>query len=300
MLSVRDLSKKFRTDFWKKEFYALKGVTFSLDEGKITGFLGANGAGKTTLIKTILQFIKPTEGEVSWSLGSHHNEIFKYIGYMPERPYYYKNLTGREFLQYCGEISGLKGELLNDRILHWTQEFKIDYALDRLVKSYSKGMLQRLGFSSALLHNPKFIILDEPLSGLDPIGRKEFKDVILKLKSEGKTVFFSSHIISDVEEVCDNVVVLQKGELIYSGSIHQLLEKSSTDKFRISIPYNEELYLKFKDYVINSSKDIILMEVESGLKQEVIESSYKSGINSIENIKPTLEDVIYNVKEIIR
>ncbi|MFG1482238.1 ABC transporter ATP-binding protein, partial [Halobacteriovorax sp. HFRX-1_3] len=234
MLVCHNISKSFKKDFWAKEFIALKNVNFELTEGKIVGFLGANGAGKTTLIKIILSFIKPNSGSVK-ILGNDWTDdnVRRLVGYMPERPYYYQNLTGLEFLYYCGELQEVSREIVDKNIEKWATKLEIKFALDRKIKGYSKGMLQRLGFVSVLLHNPRLIILDEPLSGLDPIGRKEFKDVIKEVNEEGVSVFFSSHIVNDVEEVCDDVVVLEAGEIIYNGPIKELVAKNTSNQFEI-------------------------------------------------------------------
>lgn len=194
MIEFCEISKVFNTDLLKKKFQALNNVSFSIPENKIIGFLGANGAGKTTSIKIGMDFIRPTSGTIKYgkSLGGSKKEAFKNIGYLPERPYFYPHLTGRDFCKYLSQLSNVKRTTFNERIDKWAPIFKIDYALDRYINNYSKGMLQRIGFLATIIHNPKLIILDEPLSGLDPIGRKELKDVIVNLYKDGKTVFFSS------------------------------------------------------------------------------------------------------------
>ncbi len=285
MLNCENISKSFKKDFWNKDFVALQDVSFKLDDGKIVGFLGANGAGKTTLIKIILGFIKPNTGsikilDIDWT----EDEVRKLIGYMPERPYYYQNLTGHEFLTYCGELQEIENKALEQNIEKWSTKLEIKFALDRKIKGYSKGMLQRLGFVSVLLHNPRLIILDEPLSGLDPIGRKEFKDVIKEVNEAGVGVFFSSHIVNDVEEVCHDVVVLESGKIIYNGPIKELVSKNTSNKFVIK--YND------------GTKDCELL-VEEDLKDkkvlELIESGAK--ISKLNRESSTLEEIVYRLNK---
>lgn len=285
MLQCTNISKSFKRDFWAKEFIALRSINFELSQGKIVGFLGANGAGKTTLIKIILGFIRPDSGSINilnkdWLDESVHAQI----GYMPERPFYYQNLTGLEFLEYCGKLQNIKKNDLEKSIDKWTTKFRIKFALDRQIKGYSKGMLQRLGFASVLLHNPKLIILDEPLSGLDPVGRKEFKDVIREVNKDGVSVFFSSHIVSDVEEVCDDVVVLEDGVIVYNGPIKKLVEENTRNEFIIKY-YNED---NLESLVVSSTdKDKKMHELlKQGMK-----------IERIERVSSSLEEIIYRLNK---
>ncbi|AYF43169.1 ABC transporter, ATP-binding protein [Halobacteriovorax sp. BALOs_7] len=285
MLQCTNISKSFKRDFWAKEFIALRSINFELSQGKIVGFLGANGAGKTTLIKIILGFIRPDSGSINilnkdWLDESVHAQI----GYMPERPFYYQNLTGLEFLEYCGKLQNINKNDLEKSIDKWTTKFRIKFALDRQIKGYSKGMLQRLGFASVLLHNPKLIILDEPLSGLDPVGRKEFKDVIREVNKDGVSVFFSSHIVSDVEEVCDDVVVLEDGVIVYNGPIKKLVEENTSNEFIIKY-YNED---NLESLVVSSTdKDKKMYELlKQGMK-----------IERIERVSSSLEEIIYRLNK---
>lgn len=285
MLQCTNISKSFKRDFWVKEFIALRSINFELSQGKIVGFLGANGAGKTTLIKIILGFIRPDSGSINilnkdWLDESVHAQI----GYMPERPFYYQNLTGLEFLEYCGKLQNINKNDLEKSIDKWTTKFRIKFALDRQIKGYSKGMLQRLGFASVLLHNPKLIILDEPLSGLDPVGRKEFKDVIREVNKDGVSVFFSSHIVSDVEEVCDDVVVLEDGLIVYNGPIKKLVEENTSNEFIIKY-YNED---NLESLVVSSAdKDKKMYELlKQGMK-----------IERIERVSSSLEEIIYRLNK---
>jgi ABC-2 type transport system ATP-binding protein len=226
MIQVENLTKNFKVDFWDRSYKALDDVSFSIPEGEVTGFLGANGAGKTTFIKIMMKFIKTSEGNIRYSssLGLHDRDIFRQIGFLPERPYFYPHLTGREFILFLSALSEVSKRDATDRLRNWSERFDLSHALDRKISTYSKGMMQRLGFISAVIHNPIFIVLDEPLSGLDPVGRKIIKNAIGEIAKEGKTIFFSSHIISDVEEICRNIVFLEKGKLAYTGTIQGILQ----------------------------------------------------------------------------
>ena len=227
MITFKEVSKSFQEDFWKPKSWALDNLSFSLEEGKVTGFLGRNGAGKTTSIKIILDFIRPDKGLVSFSksLGNRQRDIKSNIGYLPERPYFYPELTGKDFCRYLIELNDKKFKDYNKRFLELAETLKMTSALDQKMKGYSKGMLQRIGFISTVLHDPKLIIMDEPLSGLDPIGRKELKEAILNEKSQGKTIFFSSHIVPDLEEVSDNILLIEKGKKIKEDRLENLLEE---------------------------------------------------------------------------
>ncbi len=301
MIKLQSLRKVFKSDLLTQPFVALDDVSFDVPEGSMVGFLGANGAGKTTSLKIIMDFIRPTSGAVIFSskLGSSKLEIFKNIGFLPERPYFYPTLTGHDFLLFMGRLSEMTTTSINHEIQVWAPRFKIDHALKRELKTYSKGMLQRIGFLATILHHPKIVILDEPLSGLDPIGRKELKDVIIEVHKEGKTVFFSSHIVPDVEEICDRVVFLKDGKLAFDGSVGSLITDSLAFDYVVSVKadfsFNPQTPFKSVTILPNNLKKYI---VESGNKDrflvEMIERKYI--ILSIEMNKPTLEEIFYQTR----
>lgn len=197
----------------KKE--VLHGITFSVEAGEIYGFLGPNGAGKTTTMKCILGLITPESGEISvlWEVGLTR-EAKKKIGFMPENTYLYKHLTGREFLKFNGSFFGLSGEDLEKKVEKLLQRVWLEDAGDSYLKNYSKGMLQRVGLAQSIINDPELLFLDEPMSGLDPIGRKKVKDLLVSLRESGTTIFFNTHILADVESICDRISIINKGSLI--------------------------------------------------------------------------------------
>ncbi|MCK9273022.1 ABC transporter ATP-binding protein [Candidatus Gracilibacteria bacterium] len=198
-------------------------VNLEIKEGEVFGFLGPNGAGKTTTMKCILNLIKPESGEII-ILGENEltNEIKSQIGFMPENTYLYKYLTGYEFLKFNGKFYNIEKNELEEKINNLLEKVGLKEAKDKLLAKYSKGMLQRIGLAQAIINNPKLVFLDEPMSGLDPIGRKMVKDLILELKKNGTTVFFNTHILSDVESICDRFAIIHKGKIIEENKVKNL------------------------------------------------------------------------------
>lgn len=193
----------------------LQGVSLRVARGEVFGFLGPNGAGKTTTMKTILSLIVPEGGTVR-VLGEEGlpDETKRRIGFMPENTYLYKYLTGREFLRFSGNFFGIPKDVLETRIDELLVKVGLEKAGDRLLSKYSKGMLQRVGLAQAMVNQPDMVFLDEPMSGLDPLGRKMVKDLILELKARGATVFFNTHILSDVESICDHFAIIHRGRIV--------------------------------------------------------------------------------------
>ncbi len=227
VLEVKGLRKVFHIGFFRKRIEAVRNASFSVKRGEIFGLLGPNGAGKTTTIKSVLRLIFPTEGEIAiFGCAANDREATKRIGYMPENPYVYQYLKPLEFLDLCGRLTGIPKSERRDRAEAMVDKVGLRHAVDRPIGKFSKGMMQRVGLAQALLHEPELLILDEPMSGLDPIGRKEVRDVLLEQRAQGKTLLFTSHILSDVELLCDRVVIMQRGEITSEGRVHELLESS--------------------------------------------------------------------------
>lgn len=228
ILEVSDVHQKFRSGFWMKPTHVLKGVSLEVPKGSVFGFLGANGAGKTTLIHLMIGLRRPTAGSIRFQgIDAVEAAARSRMGYLPERPYFHEHLTGEELLKYFGALSGLSGSGLKERITKVLSIVGMTHARDVKLRRYSKGMLQRIGIAQAILHDPEFLVFDEPMSGLDPIGRKEIRELIEHLASDGKTIFFSTHVIPDVEAVCDQVALIQKGRLIGCGPVGKFLSQGA-------------------------------------------------------------------------
>jgi ABC-2 type transport system ATP-binding protein len=232
VVQTSELRKVYRTGFWlNQKIESLKNCTLTVYQGETFGLLGPNGAGKTTLLKTLLGIVRPTSGR-AWLLGSpiRNTQVKQRVGYLPENAYFYDYLTGWEFLQFAAELFQIPPDIQQQRIpllLDLVGLSKSD-ARKKQMRQYSKGMLQRIGMAQALINDPELVFLDEPMSGLDPMGRYQMREMILSLKAQGKTIFFNSHILSDVEKLCDRVAILADGELICSGSLDDLLGTTET------------------------------------------------------------------------
>jgi ABC-2 type transport system ATP-binding protein len=224
---TQDLTKIYSTGFWKtKKFCALDHLNLTVHENEVFGYLGPNGAGKSTTLKLLMSLTFPTSGKAE-ILGRppQASATRKQIGFLPEHPYFYEYLTADEFLRYYAGLFDMPDALIQQRIGYYLHLAGVYEYRKMQLRKYSKGMIQRIGIVQALINDPKVIFLDEPMSGLDPVGRREVRDLILKLKEEGKTVFFSTHILNDVEQLCDRVAILNRGKLIGSGLLKDLISK---------------------------------------------------------------------------
>ncbi len=227
VIQTQNLSKTYRTGFWLvQRVRSLSAVDLSVYQGETFGLLGQNGAGKTTLLKTLLGIVRPSKGKATLlgkPLGDRN--VKKRIGYLPENPYFYDYLTGWEILEFTGGLFQIPHHVQKARIPELLELVGLSTkdAKKKQLRRYSKGMLQRIGLAQALINDPELVFLDEPMSGLDPLGRYQMREIILSLKRQGKTIFFNSHVLSDVEKVCDRVAILDKGELICEGSMDELL-----------------------------------------------------------------------------
>jgi len=301
LIDVKNLKKTFVTGiFSRKTVEAVKDVTFDVKRGEIFGFLGPNGAGKTTTIKMLTGLIEPTAG-TAYLMGAKvpSAEARKKIGFLPENPYVYPYLTPREFVEMCGNLSGMKGAKLSSRVMECLTKVGIAYAADRQVRRLSKGMLQRTGLAAALVADPEMLILDEPMSGLDPVGRKEIRDVIFAERDLGRTIFFSTHILSDVEAMCDRVTILRTGEVVVSGEIRELLRgdvvhtevflANASDELKTALSEKVGEAIKFSD-----RPGLVVAEVlgEAHL-QAVLVAALEAGAKVVEVVprRETLEDL---------
>jgi len=223
-IEILGLEKSYMVGFWRKRpKRALHPLQLSVEEGEVFGFLGPNGAGKTTTLKLLMGLVFPSAGTAR-ILGQEwtNPEVKAQIGFLPEQPYFYDYLTAHELLDYYGQLSGVAGKDRNRRIAEVLTRVGLTDVKGMQLRKFSKGMLQRAGIAQAILHDPKLVFLDEPMSGLDPLGRREVRDLIEELKQEGKTVFFSTHILSDAEALCDRVGIIHKGELRGVGAVESL------------------------------------------------------------------------------
>ncbi len=225
VVEIRGLVKTFEVGFFKKRVEAVRGVDFEVREGEIFGVLGPNGAGKTTTIKMLLGLVFPTKGSIRlFGKERPGPDEMRRLGYLPENPYVYQYLRAHEFLDLCGRLCGMSAPDRKRRSDEVIAKVGLTHATDRPIGKFSKGMTQRIGLAQALLHDPELLILDEPMSGLDPIGRKEVRDLVLDEQRRGKTVLFTSHILSDVEKLCDRVAIVNRGKVTAYGALDTLLK----------------------------------------------------------------------------
>jgi ABC-2 type transport system ATP-binding protein len=297
VIRVERLKKEFRQGFFMRRVLAVKDISFQVERGDIFGFLGPNGAGKTTTIKILTGLIGPSDGraELFGDVVPSRRALAR-IGFLPENPYVYPYLTPAEFVVLCGRLSGLSAAAARDRTRQVLGQVGIAYAADRPVRRLSKGMLQRTGLAAALVADPELLILDEPMSGLDPVGRKEVRDLIVEERRRGRTIFFSTHILNDVESLCDRVAILRKGEVVVSGRIAELLRRDARrsevtlagDYAGLSAAFTDE-GLSVKEV---AGLLVVLVEGADALGS-VLERALEAGL-SVEQVVPrheTLEDL---------
>ncbi len=251
-VETQNLTKVYQSKFGKQKVTAVSELTLNVDSGSLFGLLGPNGAGKTTLVKVLLGIARASAGEGK-ILGENmrNHKIREKIGYLPENHRYPNYLTGEQVLKYFGKFSERDNQVLNDRVDNLIEIVKLGKWKKNKTKYYSKGMMQRLGLAHSLLNDPDLLFLDEPADGVDPIGRKEIRDLLLQLKERGKTIFLNSHLLSEVEMVCDRVAIMDRGSIIREGTVKELTEQSKVYRIMIDgkieqmpiIP--EDIYVKF-------------------------------------------------------
>ena len=231
LLRVNDLHKTVRVGFRRRPVAVLNGVDLEVHANDVFGLLGPNGAGKTTTIKTVLGLMRPSSGSVQLGVDG-----LSQVGYLPENPYFYTYLTGREFLTFCAQLFGLSGAERAARVERLLDEVGLTDAANKQLRKYSKGMLQRIGIAQALVNDPDLVLLDEPMTGLDPVGRVEVKHIIQRLHDEGKTVLFNSHILADVHELCTRVAIMRGGRVEWQGTVPEaLIEATTLEEFFMEV-----------------------------------------------------------------
>lgn len=223
-VEIKDLVKDFRTSFRKQLLRAVDGVSIRIMPGEVYGLIGPNGSGKSTTMKALLGLVAPTAGHCSiFGKDSLKVDSRNDVGFLPENPYFYKHLSGAETLRFYGKLCGLKGRKLEDRVGELLALVDLEGAKDRRIGGYSKGMLQRIGLAQALVQEPRLVILDEPTAGVDPIGSRQIRDLIFKLRERGITVFLCSHLLEQVQEVCDHVGIIFRGKMVKEGKLEDLI-----------------------------------------------------------------------------
>jgi ABC-2 type transport system ATP-binding protein len=306
-IEIKNLSKDFETGFWKKSrVRALDDLTLNVAPARIFGFLGGNGAGKTTTIKLMMSLIFPTNGSAR-ILGHDISDVqmHRRIGYCPENPYFYDYLTGRELMEYFGELFGYDASTRRrkcDELLTAVGLAEKDWR--RQLRKYSKGMLQRVGLAQSLINDPEIVFLDEPMSGLDPVGRREIRELIAGLRDKGTTVFMSTHILSDIEALCDEVAILCNGKLAAAGNLSELLTKSDESRvLEISVQgVSGEIIADQIDLIAGASLEAkpngaIIQVLDEADIEAVLKITRENGgrLASIQPVKQSLEELF--VKE---
>ena len=286
VIETNNLSKVYESRFSKQKVNALNNFTFRVNEGEIFGLLGPNGAGKTTLIKILLAIVFPTNG--SGKIFGHELTDHRWksrIGYLPENHKFPLYLTGEQVLEFCGGLSGSNASTITKKIPEVMEAMKLSEWKKVKVKKYSKGMLQRLGLAQAMLNDPDLLFLDEPTDGVDPIGRKEIRDLLLDLKHKGKTIFLNSHLLSEVELICDRVAILNKGDLIKEGSVDELTRAENV--------FIIETADKIDDKI---KRQIMALDKNAGIGENEIHS--EAGIEKINGIIDVLRKAKIKIKSV--
>jgi ABC-2 type transport system ATP-binding protein len=271
-----------------------------VEEGEVFGFLGPNGAGKTTTLKCVMGLIFPTSGTARvFGRSIDDVEMHQEIGYLPEQPYFYDYLTARELLDYFGRFFGYSPAERQDRVAHFLERVQLTRFADVQLRKFSKGMLQRAGIAQAILHDPKVVFLDEPMSGLDPIGRREVRDIILELKEKGRTVFFSTHVLSDAEMLCDRVAVLAGGKLQGIGSPAEIVSiEVQGMEILCDVPLAWQLPVGLAEHAVRSGNRYRIQVPETQLYDALAQlRGCEARILSVAPLRPTLEDYFIQLVE---
>jgi ABC-2 type transport system ATP-binding protein len=298
VIRAENLEKTYRTGFWMRPVQAVRGVSLEVAEGEIFGFIGPNGSGKTTSIKMLTGLIQPTAGR-AWI---HDRPVSdpdsrERLGFLPEGTFFHEYLTAREFLHFHGALLGVPRDLREERIPHLLERVGLSHAADQQIRRYSKGMRQRAGLAQTLIGDPDLVILDEPMSGLDPIGRKEVRDLILSLRDEGKSVFFTSHILQDAEVICDQVAILLHGRVVQQGYLDDLLGQEISGVEIVAEGLSEAAFEELRGMaqraVVQGPRFLFEIE-EEALADKMVERLRESGgrLRSLVPRRRSLEDLL--------
>jgi len=291
-LEIKNLHKSFKSSFLIKQYHILKGIELSVQEGEIYGFLGPNGAGKTTTMKCILNIIYPDQGDILlFGKSSRQASSRSRVGFLPEHPYFYDYLTPEELLSFTAGLFSMSSAEIRKQSAELLELVGLTAKKDIKLKKFSKGMVQRVGLAQALIHNTDFVILDEPFSGLDPIGRKELRDIIISLRESGKTVFFSSHILQDMEMMVDRVGIILDGKIRKEGKLTELVSQG--------VKYYEIVFSGLDAQLAGAAEwtsqdgHYIIRHTDSNATNHSIRliSEHKGVIHSVTPIRRTLEEV---------
>ena len=295
-VQIEGLTKIYKGELGQKDVLGLNDLNLEVTEGEVFAFLGPNGAGKTTTIKLMTRLIYPTKGKIR-ILGRQNDTrlAMENVGYLPEQPQMYGYLTGREFLDFIGRVFGLDTKTRRERISTLLEKVGLADKGDISIRGYSRGMMQRLGLAQALMNDPKLLILDEPMASLDPVGRKDFRDMILELRDRGKTIFFSSHILSDAEMVANRVGILNEGHLVNVGKLDELVgsQVNSVDiTFEIDEGKLDKIKLDKERVIVSGRKVMIRLDREDAVP-EILKRVDRGGgrIVSVVPQRKTLEEV---------
>ena len=303
IVEIENLTKDYEVGFWRKrKVRALDDLSLKVMPGQIFGFLGGNGAGKTTTIKVLMGLLFPTSG-TAHILGRDISDVSMHgrIGYCPENPYFYDYLTASELMNYFGELFGLDGTTRNRRTSELLSRVGLDEKdWNKQLRKFSKGMLQRVGLAQALINEPEVVFLDEPMSGLDPIGRREVRELIGELRQKGTTVFMSTHILSDVEALCDEVAILRRGKLAATGNLDELLSTQGEQQiYEISLKGLKAEQLGAKFQATSNSNGVIVQVSNESEIDDVLAAARSVGgtLVSIQAVRQSLEELFVEQTE---
>lgn len=259
-VEVIDFKKRFKSSVKKQNFLAVDGVSLKIMPGEVYGLIGPNGSGKSTTMKAVLGLVEPTGG--SCHVFGHNSlkvDSRKDIGFLPENPYFYKHLTGEETLRFYGKLCGMRGKSLAIAIDEMLELVSLQNARHRRLGGYSKGMLQRIGIAQALIHKPRLVILDEPTAGVDPVGSREIRDMIMRLRDEGITIFLCSHLLEQVQEVCDRVGIIFEGKMVKEGPLEELI--AIEDQTQVVLKDADPALLKQIEELVNKNDPKKLLSI---------------------------------------